>query len=147
MLAPFTEKNKIFNFDINKNYNFYKNFWNFYQIKLGEMSNYNFSSAKPLFYGALEEIDMSRITSQIMFGDVPQEIIVKSGEFKKIREKIELSENKVYEKLKLNELIAVCNNRISILLDFNISEYSVNNCDTTNQFITLMRKYDGCILK
>ena len=147
MLAPFAEKNKIFNFDINKNYNFYKNFWNFYQKKLGEVSSYNFSSAKPIFYGALEEIDMSRITSQIMFGDVHKEMIVKSSEFKKIREKIELTESKVYEKLKLNELIAICSNRISILLDFNISEYSVNNCDTTNQFITLMRKYDRYILK
>ena len=28
---PFTDKNKIFDFDINGNYNFYKNFWNFYQ--------------------------------------------------------------------------------------------------------------------
>lgn len=82
-----------------------------------------------------------------MFGDVHKEMIVKSSEFKKIREKIELTESKVYEKLKLNELIAICSNRISILLDFNISEYSVNNCDTTNQFITLMRKYDRYILK
>jgi len=142
MLAPFTEKNKIFDFDINENYNFYKNFWNFYQKKLGEISNYTFSSAKPIFYDALEEIEMSRITSQIMFGDLPPETIIQSVEFKKIRENIELSENKVYEKLKLNELIAICNNKISILLEMNIAEYSVNNCDNTLEFIKLMGKYD-----
>ena len=142
MLAPFTEKNKIFDFEINENYNFYKNFWNFYQKKLGEVSNYNFSSAKPIFYDALEEIEMSRITSLIMFGDLPPETIVQSVEFKKIRENIELSENKVYEKLKLNELVAICNNKISILLEVNIAEYSVNNCDNTVEFIKLMAKYE-----
>jgi hypothetical protein len=147
MLAPFTEKNKIFDFDINQNYNFYKNFWNFYQKKLGEVSNYNFSNAKPMFYDALKEIEMSRATSQIMFGDLAPELIIKSREFKKIRENIELSENKVYEKLKLNELIAICKNKISRMLDFNITEYSVNTCDTTNEFIRLMRRYDRCILK
>ena len=146
MLAPFTEKNKIFDFDINKNYNFYKNFWNFYQKKLGEVSNYNFSSAKPIFYDALEEIEMSRITSLIMFGDLSPETIVQSVEFKKIRENIELSENKVYEKLKLNELVAICNNKISILLEMNIAEYSVNNCDNTVEFIILMGKYEQLVL-
>lgn len=146
MLAPFTEKNKIFDFDINENYNFYKNFWNFYQKKLGEVSNYNFSSAKPIFYDALEEIEMSRITSQIMFGDLPPETIVQSVEFKKIRENIELSENKVYEKLKLNELVAICNNKISILLEMNIAEYSVNNCDNTAEFIKLMGKYEQLVI-
>ena len=142
MLAPFTEKNKIFDFDINENYNFYKNFWNFYQKKLREVSNYNFSSAKPIFYDALKEIEMSRITSQIMFGDLAPETIIQSVEFKKIRENIELSENKVYEKLKLNELIAICDNKISILIEMNIAEYSVNNCDTTGEFIKLMGKYE-----
>ena len=146
MLAPFTEKNKIFDFDINKNYNFYKNFWNFYQKKLGEISNYNFSSAKPIFYDALKEIEMSRITSQIMFGDLPPETIIQSKEFKKIRENIELVENKVYEKLRLNELIAICNNKISMLLEINIAEYSVNNCDTTGEFIKLMGKYEQLII-
>ena len=146
MLAPFTEKNKIFDFDINENYNFYKNFWNFYQKKLGEVSNYNFSSAKPIFYDALEEIEMSRITSQIMFGDLPTETIIQSVEFKKIRENIELSENKVYEKLKLNELIAICNNKISILLEMNIAEYSVNNCNNTVEFIKLMGKYEQLVI-
>ena len=146
MLAPFTEKNKIFDFDINENYNFYKNFWNFYQKKLGEVSNYNFSSAKPIFYDALEEIEMSRITSQIMFGHLPPETIVQSVEFKKIRENIELSENKVYEKLKLNELVAICNNKISILLEMNIAEYSVNNCDNTAEFIKLMGKYEQLVI-
>ena len=146
MLAPFTEKNKIFDFDINENYNFYKNFWNFYQKKLGEISNYNFSSAKPIFYDALEEIEMSRITSQIMFGDLPPETIIQSEEFKKIRENIELSENKVYEKLKLNELVAICNNKISILLEINIAEYSVNNCDNTVEFIKLMGKYEQLVI-
>ncbi len=146
MLAPFTEENKIFDFDINENYNFYKNFWNFYQKKLGEVSNYNFSSAKPIFYDALEEIEMSRITSQIMFGDLPPETIVQSVEFKKIRENIELSENKVYEKLKLNELVAICNNKISILLEMNIAEYSVNNCDNTAEFIKLMGKYEQLVI-
>ncbi len=146
MLAPFTEKNKIFDFEINENYNFYKNFWNFYQKKLGEISNYTFSSAKPIFYDALEEIEMSRITSQIMFGDLPTETIIQSVEFKKIRENIELSENKVYEKLKLNELIAICNNKISILLEMNIAEYSVNNCNNTVEFIKLMGKYEQLVI-
>ncbi len=146
MLAPFTEKNKIFDFEINENYNFYKNFWNFYQKKLGEISNYTFSSAKPIFYDALEEIEMSRIISQIMFGDLPTETIIQSVEFKKIRENIELSENKVYEKLKLNELIAICNNKISILLEMNIAEYSVNNCNNTVEFIKLMGKYEQLVI-
>jgi hypothetical protein len=100
-----------------------------------------------MFYDALKEIEMSRATSQIMFGDLAPELIIKSREFKKIRENIELSENKVYEKLKLNELIAICKNKISRMLDFNITEYSVNTCDTTNEFIRLMRRYDRCILK
>ena len=142
MLAAFTEKNKIFDFEINENYNFYKNFWNFYQKKLGEVSNYNFSSAKPIFYDALKEIEMSRITSQIMFGDSAPETIIQSVDFKKIRENIELSESKVYEKLKLNELIAICNNKISILLEINIAQCSVNDCDTTQEFIKLMGKYE-----
>ena len=146
MLAPFTEKNKIFDFNIHENYNFYKNFWNFYQKKLGEVSNYNFSSAKPIFYDALEDIEMSRITSQIMFGDLAPETIIQSVAFKKIRENIELSENKVYEKLKLNELVAICNNKISILLEINIAEYSVNNCDNTVEFIKLMGKYEQLVI-
>jgi len=146
MLATFTEKNKIFDFEINENYNFYKNFWNFYQKKLGEVSNYNFSSAKPIFYDALKEIEMSRITSQIMFGDSAPETIIQSVDFKKIRENIELSESKVYEKLKLNELIAICNNKISILLDINIAEYSVNDCNTTQEFIKLMGKNEQLVI-
>ena len=146
MLATFTEKNKIFDFEINENYNFYKNFWNFYQKKLGEVSNYNFSSAKPIFYDALKEIEMSRITSQIMFGDSAPETIIQSVDFKKIRENIELSESKVYEKLKLNELIAICNNKISILLEINIAEYSVNDCNTTQEFIKLMGKNEQLVI-
>ena len=89
---------------------------------------------------------MSRMTSQIMFGDLPQEIIIKSKEFNKIRENIELAENKVYEKLRLNELIAICSNKISILLEMNIAEYSVNNCNTTSEFIKLMGKYEQLII-
>jgi len=89
---------------------------------------------------------MSRITSQIMFGDLPPETIIQSVEFKKIRENIELSENKVYEKLKLNELVAICNNKASILLEMNIAEYSVHNCDTTGEFIKLMGKYQQLII-
>jgi hypothetical protein len=81
-----------------------------------------------------------------MFGDLPPETIIQSGEFKKIRENIELAENKVYEKLRLNELIAICNNKISILLEMNISEYSVNNCNTTGEFIKLMGKYEQLII-
>ena len=81
-----------------------------------------------------------------MFGDLPPETIIQSEEFKKIRENIELSENKVYEKLKLNELVAICNNKISILLEINIAEYSVNNCDNTVEFIKLMGKYEQLVI-
>ena len=81
-----------------------------------------------------------------MFGDLAPERIIQAEEFKKIRESIELSENKVYENLKLNELAAICNNKISILLEMNIAEYSVNNCDTTEEFIKLIGKYEQLIL-
>ena len=37
-------------------------------------------------------------------------------------------------------------NKISILLEMNIAEYSVNNCDNTAEFIKLMGKYEQLVI-
>ena len=67
IISSYSNQYKIFNFDIEKENNIYRNLWNFYQLKIKEVCDLKFSDAKGIYYDKLNEIEMNKITSDILF--------------------------------------------------------------------------------
>ena len=130
ILASYTEKNKVFNFDINKYNNLYRNTWNILQKNLKLNYNYKFSNAKPIYENLLKEIEMKKFVSDIMFGKISEErILCFRGDVSEIKHELEMAQMKLQRKFWLDELLEIINNKLKFLR-LDISQCSINNSTT-----------------
>ena len=130
ILASYTEKNKVFNFDINKYNNLYRNTWNILQKNLKLNYNYKFSNAKPLYENILQEIEMKKFVSDIMFGKISEgRILGFRGDVPEIKGELEMAQIKLQRKFWLDELLEIINNKLKFL-HLDISQCSINKSTT-----------------
>ena len=139
ILSSYSNQHKIFNFDIEKNNNLYKNLWNFFQIKLREISNYKFSDAKNIYYKNLEAIEMNKITSDILFAKVKDIEILKSQNTKLLKENVELCEHRLLNIISASELVQVVVNK-ALLLGYDLNKIYINRVKTPFDFSNFLQK-------
>ena len=81
-----------------------KNIWNFYQRKLREVSSIKFSEAKSIYQEYLKEIEMTKNTSEIMFGNIKENEILKIKNLSATMENIEKAEQDVLREIGIDEI-------------------------------------------
>ena len=113
--------------------------WNFYQKKLREVSKIKFSNAKPIYYQFLNEIEMNKTISEIMYGDIKDEDALKIRDISGLKEKIEKAENDVLNKIGIDEITQILINKLKFL-DLDLNDVSFSDCKTPLEFSLLIER-------
>ena len=139
ILSSYSNHHEIFDFDIEKNNNLYRNLWNFYQNKLREISTLKFSDAKYIYYQNLEEMEMNKITGDILFARVKEIEIISHQNIKLLKENIEACEKKISNLISASELIQVIVNK-TIFLGIDLNNMYINEVKTPFEFSDFLIK-------
>ena len=143
IISPYSNYYSIFDFDIHKDQNLYRNFWNFYQMKIKENYDLRFSDAKNIYIQKLNEIEMNRTVSDILFSRVNEAEIISFQKTKIVQESIEKYEKEILNSFAASELIQVIKNKL-IFLGVDLTKNSLNNIKTPlafSDFIQTINKY------
>ena len=107
ILSPYSNYYSIFDFDIHKDHNLYRNFWNFFQMKIKENYDLKFSDAKNVYIEKLNEIEMNRKISDILFSRVNEADIISFQNTNNLQENIEKYEKEILDSFSASEFIQV----------------------------------------
>ena len=143
IISPYSNYYSIFDFDINKHHNLYRSLWNFYQMKIKENYDLRFSDAKNIYIQKLNEIEMNRTVSDILFSRVNEAEIISFQEIKNVQESVEKHEKEILNSFAASELIQVIKNKL-IFLGVDLTRTSLNNIKTPlafSDFIQTINKY------
>ena len=133
ILSPYSNYYSIFDFDIHKDHNLYRNFWNFFQMKIKENYDLKFSDAKNVYIEKLNEIEMNRKISDILFSRVNEADIISFQNTNNLQENIEKYEKEILDSFSASELIQVIKNRL-IFLGIDLTKISLNYIKTPKSF-------------
>ena len=133
ILSPYSNYYSIFDFDIHKDHNLYRNFWNFFQMKIKENYDLKFSDAKSVYIEKLNEIEMNRKISDILFSRVNEADIISFQNTNNLQENIEKYEKEILDSFSASELIQVIKNRL-IFLGIDLTKISLNYIKTPKSF-------------
>tara|TARA_B100000900_G_scaffold66545_1_gene51776 strand:+ start:1217 stop:2584 length:1368 start_codon:yes stop_codon:yes gene_type:complete len=139
IISSYSNQLQIFDFNISIHNNIYRNLWNFYQTKIKEISNFRFSDAKKLYYQKLNEIEMNKTTSDILFARSKENEILTLNSLNNLKDSVDKSERKVLEILFSDELLQVIINK-SMLLGINLNELKLNQIRTPLEFSAFLIK-------
>ena len=139
ILESYSNENKIFDMDIYDESKIYKNIWNYFQRKLKEVSTVKFSDAKTIYFQYLSEIEMNRIVSDIMFGNINEKEVLALKNVTGYNEKIEKAEREVLNKIGVDEMTQIIINKLK-LIGLDINNISFQNCKTPMEFSQLLEK-------
>tara|TARA_B110000008_G_C16742599_1_gene473288 strand:+ start:30 stop:716 length:687 start_codon:yes stop_codon:yes gene_type:complete len=139
ILESYSNENKIFDMDIYDESKIYKNIWNYFQRKLKEVSTVKFSDAKTIYFQYLSEIEMNRIVSDIMFGNINEKEVLALKNVTGYNEKIEKAEREVLNKIGVDEMTEIIINKLK-LIGLDINNISFQNCKTPMEFSQLLEK-------
>ena len=143
IISPYSNYYSIFDFNIHKDHNLYRNLWNFYQMKIKENYDLKFSDAKGVYFQKLNEIEMNKAVSDILFSRVNEAEIISFQNTKNLQEDIEKYEKEILNSFSASELIQVIKNKL-IFLGVDLSKISLNNIKTPlafSEFIQTISKY------
>ena len=143
IISPYSNYYSIFDFDIHKDHNLYRNFWNFYQMKIKENYDLKFSDAKNVYIEKLNDIEMNRKISDILFSRLNEAEIISFQKTNNLQESIEKYENEIVNSFAASELIQVIKNKL-IFLGVDLTKTSLNNIKTPlafSDFIQTINKY------
>ena len=143
IISPYSNYYSIFDFNIHKDQNLYRNLWNFYQMKIKENYDLKFSDAKSVYFQKLNEIEMNKAVSDILFSRVNEAEIISFQNTKNLQEDIEKYEKEILNSFTASELIQVIKNKL-IFLGVDLSKLSLNNIKTPlafSEFIRTISKY------
>ena len=143
IISPYSNYYSIFDFNIHKYHNLYRNLWNFYQIKIKENYDLKFSDAKSVYFQKLNVIEMNKAVSDILFSRVNESEIISFQKTKNLQEDIEKYEKEILNSFSASELIQVIKNKL-IFLGVDLSKLSLNNIKTPlafSEFIQTISKY------
>ena len=139
ILSAYSSYHSIFNFDIQKNNNFYRNFWNFFQVKIKEKYDLKFSDAKSIYYQSLKEIEMNKVSSDVMFSKVRTSEIITLQNTDVLKQNIEKYEQKIMKNLSASELTQVIINRL-VFLGVDLNKFSLNDVKTPSDFSAFLHE-------
>jgi len=139
ILSAYSNYHSIFNFDIQKNNNFYRNFWNFFQVKIKEKYDLKFIDAKSIYYQSLKEIEMNKVSSDVMFSKVRTSEIITLQNTDVLKQNIEKYEQKIMKNLSASELTQVIINRL-IFLGVDLNKFSLNDVKTPSDFSAFLHE-------
>ena len=143
IISSYSNYYSIFDFNIHKDHNLYRNLWNFYQMKIKENYDLKFSDAKSVYFQNLNEIEMNKAVSDILFSRVNEAEIISFQNTKNLQEDIEKYEKEILNSFSASELIQVIKNKL-IFLGVDLSKLSLNNIKTPlafSEFIQTISKY------
>ena len=143
IISSYSNQHKIFDFDMEKENNLYRNLWNFYQLRLKEVYNLKFSDAKRIYYDKLNEIEMNTITRDVLFAKVKEIELIRLQNTNILNENIEKCENKISRILSANELLQIVKNKL-VFLGVDLSGISLSLVKTPvefSRFLTEINKY------
>jgi hypothetical protein len=143
ILSPYSNYYSIFDFNIHKNHNLYRNFWNFYQMKIKQNYDLKFSDAKSIYLQKLNDIEMNRTVSDILFSRLKETEIISFQKTKILKDSIERCEKQIQNSFSASELIQVIKNKL-IFLGVDLNKLSLNNTKTPlafSDFIETISKY------
>ena len=143
IISPYSNYYSIFDFNIHKDHSLYRNLWNFYQMKIKENYDLKFSDAKSVYFQKLNEIEMNKAVSDILFSRVNEAEIISFQNTKNLQEDIEKYEKEILNSFSASELIQVIKNKL-IFLGVDLSKLSLNNIKTPlafSEFIQTISKY------
>ena len=143
IISSYSNYYSIFDFNIHKDHNLYRNLWNFYQMKIKENYDLKFSDAKSVYFQNLNEIEMNKAVSDILFSRVNESEIISFQKTKNLQEGIEKYEKEILNSFSASELIQVIKNKL-IFLGVDLSKLSLNNIKTPlafSEFIQTISKY------
>ena len=143
IISPYSNYYSIFDFDIHKDHNLYRSFWNFYQMKIKEIYDFKFSDAKNIYTQKLNEIEMNRTVSDILFSRVNEAEIISFQKTKNVQESVEKYEKEILNSFAASELIQVIKNKL-IFLGVDLTKTSLNYIKTPlafSDFIQTINKY------
>ena len=138
IISPYSNYYSIFDFDIHKDHNLYRNFWNFYQKKIKENYDLKFSDAKNIYNEKLNEIEMNRKISDILFSRLNEAEIISFQKTNNLQENIEKYENEIVNRFAASELIQVIKNKL-IFLGVDLTKISLNNIKTPMAFYDFLQ--------
>lgn len=139
IISSYSNQYKIFNFDIEKENNLYRNVWNFYQLKIKEVYDLKYSDAKGIYYDKLNEIEMNKITSDILFAKAKEVELIGHKKTKILKENIEKCEKKISRILSANELLQVIINKL-IFLGIDLNNIRLRDVETPMEFSSFLLK-------
>ena len=137
IISSYSNQYKIFDFDIEKENNLYRNLWNFYQVKIKEVYHLKFSDAKGIYFDKLNTIEMNKITSDILFARVKEVELISYEKTNILKEDIEKCEKKISRILSVNELFQVIINKL-IFLGVDLNNISLSNVKTPMEFSSFL---------
>ena len=143
IISSYSNYYSIFDFNIHKDHNLYRNLWNFYQMKIKENYDLKFSDAKSVYFQNLNEIEMNKAVSDILFSIVNESEIISFQKTQNLQEGIEKYEKEILNSFSASELIQVIKNKL-IFLGVDLSKLSLNNIKTPlafSEFIQTISKY------
>ena len=143
IISSYSNQYKIFNFDIEKENNLYRNLWNFYQLKIKEVYDLKFSDAKVIYYDKLNEIEMNKITSDILFAKAKEIELIGHKKTKILKENIEKCEKKISRIFSANELLQVIINKL-IFLGIDLNNIRLGDVETPIEFSSFLLKISKC---
>ena len=139
IISSYSNQFKIFDFNIEKENNLYRNLWNFYQVKIKEVYDLKFSDAKEIYYDKLNEIEMNKITSDILFAKAKEVELIGYKETNILKENIEKCEKKISRILSVNELFQVIINKL-IFLGIDLNNIRLEDVKTPMEFSNFLLK-------
>ena len=139
IISSYSNQYKIFDFNIEKENNLYRNLWNFHQVKIKEVYNLKFSDAKRIYYDKLNEIEMNKITSDILFAKASEVELISYRKTNILIENIERCEKKISRILSVNELFQVIINKL-IFLGIDLKNIRLGDVKTPIEFSNFLLK-------
>ena len=139
IISSYSNQFKIFDFNIEKENNLYRNLWNFYQVKIKEVYDLKFSDAKGIYYDKLNEIEMNKITSDILFAKAKEVELIGYKKTNILKENIEKCEKKILRILSVNELFQVIINKL-IFLGVDLNNIRLEDVKTPMEFSNFLLK-------
>ena len=112
-------------------------------MKIKENYDLKFSDAKSVYFQELNEIEMNKAVSDILFSRVNESEIISFQKTKNLQEGIAKYEKEILNSFSASELIQVIKNKL-IFLGVDLSKLSLNNIKTPlafSEFIQTISKY------
>ena len=139
IISSYSNYYSIFDFNIHKDHNLYRNLWNFYQMKIKENYDLKFSDAKGVYFQKLNEIEMNKAVSDILFSRVNEAEIISFQKINNLQQSIEKHEKEIINSFAASELIEVIKNKL-IFLGVDLTKISLNNIKTPMAFSDFIQK-------